>query len=53
MAAQSIEEARRDGPFTTIEDFLAGTKVSRTIADTMKKLGVFGDLPETDQLSLF
>lgn len=52
-AAQSIEEARRDGPFTTIEDFLARTKVSRTIADTMKKLGVFGDLPETDQLSLF
>ncbi len=52
-AAQSIEEARGDGPFTTIEDFLARTKVSRTIADTMKKLGIFGDLPETDQLSLF
>ena len=52
-AAKSIVEARENGPFVTIDDFLARTKVSRTIADTMKALGLFGDLPQSDQLSLF
>ena len=52
-AAESIVEARRDGPFATITDFLDRTKVSRTITDTMKRLGVFKDTPETDQMSLF
>ena len=52
-AARSIEEAREQGEFLTIDDFLARTKVSRTIADTMKRLGLFGDLPQSDQMSLF
>ena len=46
-------EAREQGEFLTIEDFLSRTKVSRTMADTMKELGIMGDLPETDQMSLF
>ncbi|MBQ7059146.1 MAG: PolC-type DNA polymerase III [Firmicutes bacterium] len=52
-AARSITEARENGAFTTIDDFLERTKVSRTITDTMKDLGVFGDMPQTDQMSLF
>jgi len=52
-AARSITEARDKGEFTTIDDFLERTKVSRTITDTMKELGIFGDLPQTDQMSLF
>ena len=52
-AAQSIMEARDQSEFLTITDFVERTKVSRTIADTMKQLGVFGDMPETDQMSLF
>ena len=53
-AARSITQAREEGGnFTTIEDFLERTKVSRTIADLMKNLGILGDLPETDQMSLF
>ena len=52
-AAESIVEAREQGEFLTIEDFLSRTKVSRTMADTMKELGIMGDLPETDQMSLF
>ncbi len=52
-AAESIVEARKDGPFLTVADFLARTKVSRTLVDTMKELGALGDLPETDQLDLF
>ena len=53
-AARSITEAREQGgEFATIEDFLERTKVSRTITDTMKELGILGDMPETDQMSLF
>lgn len=52
-AAKSIEEARQDGEFTTIEDFLLRTKVSRTLVDVMKRFGFMGDMPETDQMSLF
>ncbi len=52
-AAQSIVEARNEAPFGTISDFVERTKVSRTLADKMKELGVFGDMPETDQMSLF
>ncbi|MBO6157881.1 MAG: PolC-type DNA polymerase III [Firmicutes bacterium] len=51
-AARSIVEAREEGEFLTVEDFLGRTRVSRTITDTMKTLGII-DLPETDQLSLF
>ncbi len=52
-AAESIVEARKDGEFTTIEDFLARTKVSRTLVDVMKQNGFLADMPETDQMSLF
>ena len=52
-AAESIVEARKDGEFTTIEDLLARTKVSRTIVDLMKQHGFLDGLPETDQMSLF
>ncbi len=52
-AAESIVEARKDGEFTTIEDFVTRTKVSRTLVDVMKQYGFLGDLPETDQMSLF
>ncbi|MCF0135740.1 MAG: PolC-type DNA polymerase III, partial [Lachnospiraceae bacterium] len=52
-AAQSIVDARNEAPFGTIADFLERTRVSRTLADTMKGLGIMGDMPETDQMSLF
>ena len=52
-AAESIVEARKDGGFTTIEDFVTRTKVSRTLVDVMKQYGFLDDLPETDQMSLF
>ena len=52
-AAKSIVEARQDGEFLTIQDFLSRTKVSRTGVDQMKRLGILGDMPETDQMSLF
>ena len=52
-AADSIEEAAKDGPFLSKEDFWNRTRVSKTICDLMGELGILKDLPETNQLSLF
>ncbi len=52
-AADSIEEAAKDGPFLSKEDFRNRTKVSKTICDLMGELGILGELPESNQLSLF
>ena len=52
-AADSIEEAAKDGPFLSKEDFRNRTKVSKTICDLMAELGILGELPENNQLSLF
>ncbi len=52
-AAEGIVEAAKDGPFLSREDFQTRTKVSKTICDLMADLGLLGDLPESNQLSLF
>ena len=52
-AADSIEEAAKDGPFLSKEDFRNRTKVSKTLCDLMGELGILGDIPESNQLSLF
>ena len=52
-AAEGIVEAAKDGPFLSKEDFQNRTKVSKTICDLMADLGLLGDLPESNQLSLF
>ncbi|HJC46738.1 MAG TPA: PolC-type DNA polymerase III [Candidatus Lachnoclostridium pullistercoris] len=52
-AAEAIVDAVIDGPFLSKEDFRSRTKVSKTICDLMADLGLLGDLPESNQLSLF
>ena len=52
-AAEAIVDAVMDGPFLSKEDFRSRTKVSKTICDLMADLGLLGDLPESNQLSLF
>ena len=52
-AAVSIAEAAKDGAFLSKDDFRERTKVSKTIVDMMGDLGLFGDIPESNQLSLF
>ena len=52
-AAEGIVDAARDGMFLSREDFRNRTKVSKTICDLMGDLGLLGDLPESNQLSLF
>lgn len=52
-AAEAVEMAAEDGPYLSRDDFRQRTKVSKTVIDFMADLGMFGDLPETNQLSLF
>lgn len=52
VAAKIIEE-RNNKPFYSIEDFQLRGHVNGTTVDKLRSLGVFGNLPETSQLSLF
>ena len=52
-AADAIVEAAKDGPFISRDDFRQRSKASRTIVDKMNELGILGNLPESNQLSLF
>jgi len=54
-AAIAIEEDVKNGPYLSVEEFLARTKgrVTKTNADLLKSLGLLGSIPETNQISLF
>jgi DNA polymerase-3 subunit alpha (Gram-positive type) len=52
-AAESIVTARGEHPFTSVEDLINRTKISKQRADDLKELGALEDLPETDQITLF
>lgn len=51
--ATKIIEERNIKPFYSIEDFQLRGHVNATTVDKLRNLGVFGNLPETSQLSLF
>ena len=52
-AAVNIAEAAKDGAFLSKDDFRDRTKTSKTVIDLMGDLGLLGDIPESNQLSLF
>jgi DNA polymerase-3 subunit alpha (Gram-positive type) len=52
-AAEAVEKAAAQGPYLSLDDFRQRTKVSKTVIDFMADLGLFGDLPASNQLSLF
>lgn len=51
-AADQIVEAVADGPFLSREDFRDRCKVSQTNCDKMAELGLLGDIPISNQISL-
>ena len=52
-AADAIVEAAKDGAFLSKDDFRQRTKVSKTVVDLMATLNLLGNLPESNQISLF
>lgn len=51
-AADCIVEAAKQGKFLSREDFKKRCKVSGTVTDLMADLGLLGDMPLTNQMSL-
>jgi DNA polymerase-3 subunit alpha (Gram-positive type) len=51
-AADAIVEAAKDGKFLSRDDFKIRCKVSSTVVDNMAKMGLLGDLPISNQMSL-
>lgn len=53
VAAKGIEEARKSGKFTSIEDLQNKSGINKTSIAVLKEHGCLNDLDETDQISLF
>ena len=47
-----VVEAAKHGPFSSRENFKLRAKISGTVVEKMAEMGILGDLPETDQMSL-
>ncbi len=52
-AADAVVEAAKDGPFLSRDDFRQRTKCPQAVVDKMAELGILGDIPESNQISLF
>jgi len=52
-AAETVVEARKKRAFVSVEDLTNRTRLSQQHVDTLRKLGVLKNLPESDQISLF
>lgn len=52
-AAESLAEAFKERPFSTIDDVRSRTRLSGTNIDDLKRHGLFAGLPESAQMSIF
>ena len=53
-AAKDIAEGRKGKEFLSIEEFSAACpKVSQTHIESLRSVGAFGELPDSNQISLF
>lgn len=51
-AADGVVEASKQGKFLSRDDFKVRCKVSATVVEAMASMGLFGDLPLSNQMSL-
>ena len=53
VAAEGVYNAAKDGAFLSRDDFKERTKCPTAVIETMSELGILGDIPESNQISLF
>ena len=51
--AKNIVAERQKGKFISIEDVQKRAKISQTLIDKMKEMGILEGLPDSNQLTLF
>ncbi len=51
--ADAIAYEGRKGRFLSCDDFRERTKASQTVTNKLKSLGILGDIPESNQMSIF
>ncbi|MBE7025802.1 MAG: PolC-type DNA polymerase III, partial [Ruminococcaceae bacterium] len=52
-AAHSIAEARKAGPFLSVDDLVQRSGANKAVVEIMMKSGVLNDLPQISQTTLF
>lgn len=52
-AAQSLYEKAQNRDFISIEEFQIQSGIGKSVVETLERNGAFGDLPKSNQLSLF
>ncbi len=53
VAAQGIQEARKEGKFMSIDDMKIRSKIGNSVSDLLKKFGCLDGMSQSNQLSLF
>ena len=53
VAAESIEEAKKDGKFMSIEDLKIRAKIGKSVIELLDKFGCLKGMTESNQMSLF
>ena len=52
-AALSLQEARADGPFISVDDLRFRSKISKSVIEMLRNVGALNALPETSQSTFF
>ena len=52
-AAKSLQASRNEGKYTSIDDLQIRSKVTKTVIETLKEVGVLKGLPQSNQILFF